>query len=257
MVDFAATAGFKGLEVAVGPHVDVQASPESLKAAAERVRAAGLQITSLAAYMNTTPAGAAEREAVIQRLKAAVDAAAVMGVSVVCTLAGHPVPGKDKNKTIEEDVPQVLGPVVRYAAEKGIKIALENWFATNIQHLGHWERIFRVIPDANFGLNYDPSHLYWQGIDYIAAIDRFADRIFHVHAKDVEIREHVLRWVGNQAGGWWRYVIPGFGRIHWGELAHALRRNGYDGVLSIEHEDGSLGVEEGFLKGLQHLQQYL
>ena len=172
-------------------------------------------------------------------------------------MAGHPVPGKDKMQTIQEDVPEVLGPVVEYAATKGIKVALENWYATNLQGLAHWDKLFEVIPAENFGLNFDPSHLCWQQIDYIEAVYRFRDRIFHTHAKDTEIRDHDLRYLGNQASGWWRYCIPGYGRIHWGQYIAALKHSGYDGVLSIEHEDGALGREEGFIKGLAHLQQFV
>jgi sugar phosphate isomerase/epimerase len=113
------------------------------------------------------------------------------------------------------------------------------------------------VPDANLGLNFDPSHLHWQGIDYLEAVDWFKDRIFHTHAKDVEIKRHMLRWVGNQSGGWWRYVIPGYGEINWGVYIARLRAAGYNGVLSIEHEDSAFGVEEGFIKGQRHLAQYV
>ena len=256
VIQFAGENGFDALEVSSGVgggHIDV-AALDSAKAA--EIKAAlskydGLRISSLAMYMNVTDPE--KREQTVNALKQGVDAAEKLGVGVVCTLAGMPVPGKDKMKTIEEDCPLVLKPVAQYAAGKGIKIAMENWYATNIQHLGHWRRIFEVIPDANFGLNYDPSHLLWQGIDYIAAVDEFAPRIFHTHAKDTEIKDHVLRVVGNQERGWWRYVIPGFGRVKWGEYIAALRKIGYNDVLSIEHEDGALGREEGFIKGKNFL----
>jgi sugar phosphate isomerase/epimerase len=178
-------------------------------------------------------------------------------VEVVCTLAGLPPAGKDKMKVIEEDCAQVFPPLLDYAASKGVKIALENWYATNIQHLGHWHRLFEVVPNANFGLNFDPSHLMWQDIDYIEAVDKFANRIFHTHAKDTEVKTHIKRIVGNQGGGWWRYVIPGLGQIRWGEYIAALRRNGFNGVLSIEHEDDAVDSEEGFLIGKKYLEQFI
>ena len=65
------------------------------------------------------------------------------------------------------------------------------------------------------------------------------------------------RTVGNQGSGWWRYVIPGLGRIQWGQYIAALRRNGYNGVISIEHEDDSLEREEGFLIGKKYLEQFI
>jgi sugar phosphate isomerase/epimerase len=190
-------------------------------------------------------------------VKRAVDAAVLLGVDVVCTLAGMPVPGKSKMQTIEEDCAAVFAPLAAYAESKGVKLALENWYATNIQHLGHWQRLFEVVPSASFGLNFDPSHLAWQGIDYLHAVETFAPRIFHTHAKDTEINEARKAWVGNQHDtGWWRYVIPGLGVIRWGEYIAALRKNGYNGVLSIEHEDGAVGREEGFLTGKKYLEQY-
>jgi len=256
VMDFAANAGFDALEVA-GRHMDVmhltQAEADSINKDLEE---RDLSISSLAFYLNPLDPDSEKQESNLALLHKAIDAAQMLGVPTVCTLAGFPVPGKDKVQTIEEDCPKVFIPLCEYAASKGINIALENWFATNIQNLDHWERLFRVVPNANFGLNFDPSHLLWQGIDYIRAVHHFADRIFHTHAKDTEILDWKLAWYGNQERGWWRYVIPGFGRVKWGELIAALRLNGYNGVLSIEHEDRALSREEGFIKGRAFLAQF-
>jgi sugar phosphate isomerase/epimerase len=258
---FAGEHGFAALEVAAGPgskHIDIthftQADAERVLELMER---RALRISSVAMYTNTTPADPQERARVIDLLKKAVDSAQLLGVDVVCTLGGMPVPGKDKFKTIQEDCTQVFPPVLDYAGERGIKIALENWYATNMQGLEHWKCMFDAVPHENFGLNFDPSHLIWQGIDYVAAVHHFGKRIFHTHAKDTEIREDKLRWLGNQAHGWWRYVIPGFGAVRWGEYIGALRSVGYDGVLSIEHEDRAFGREEGFLAGKRYLSQFV
>jgi sugar phosphate isomerase/epimerase len=258
---FAAEYGFGGMEVSSGPgskHIDLTAFTQ---ADADRINSLlekrNLVISSLAAYQNNTDPDPARRARAHEIVRKAIDAASLLGVSVVCTLAGHPVPGKSKMQTIEEDCAEVFPPLVEYADSKGIKIALENWYATNIQHLGHWQRLFEVVPAQNFGLNFDPSHLMWQDIDYIGAVDKFADRIFHTHAKDTAVKPGLKAWVGNQdGGGWWRYVIPGLGGIRWGEYISALRRNGYNGVLSIEHEDGAVGREEGFLIGKKYLEQF-
>jgi sugar phosphate isomerase/epimerase len=116
--------------------------------------------------------------------------------------------------------------------------------------------MFESVPNENVGLNYDPSHLLWQGCDYHAPVEMFASRIFHTHAKDTDVNDRVLRRVGNQNGGWWRYCIPGYGRIDWGCYVATLRRMGVNNVLSIEHEDGALGREEGFVRGLNYLRMY-
>jgi sugar phosphate isomerase/epimerase len=257
VVEFASKHGFQALEVVSGPgsrHI----APESLtpQRAAEiggLTDSAGLRISSLACYVNLLDPDPEKRVQLCADFRSVIDAAAQLGVGVVCTLAGMPMPGKDRMVTIEEDFPAVFQPLVEYAAERNTKIAFENWFATNLQHLRHWERVFEVVPAANLGLNFDPSHLLWQGIDYLEAVERFKERIFHTHAKDTEIREHVLREVGSQEHGWWRYCTPGYGEVNWPVYIARLRAVGYEGVLSIENEDNVFGVEEGFIKGQRYL----
>ena len=258
VIDFAAQNGFDALEVAAGPglkHCDVTAMTDARASEIKKKLAdGGIVISSLAWYTNMTDV--AKRDEIVGNFRLLVDAAQKLGVEVVCTLAGMPVAGKDKLKTIAEDCAVVFPPLVEYAASKGIKIALENWFATCMQGLAQFDKMFEVVPHESFGLNFDPSHLLHQQIDYIGAVERYAKRIFHTHAKDTEVRDDKLAYLGNQMGGWWRYVIPGFGRVKWGEYIAALRRAGYNGVLSIEHEDGALGREEGFIKGKNYLRTF-
>lgn len=258
VIEFAGAAGASALEVAAGPggnHIDILTLTQS---EADRIKGLlskhGVGISSLAWYTNAT---AANRDEIIANLKKLVDCAVMLDVEVVCTLAGMPVEGKSKLETIEQDCSQVFPPVLEYAQSKNVKVALENWFATCLQGLAEFDKMFEVVPKSNFGLNFDPSHLLWQGIDYIAAVHRFSGRIFHTHAKDTEVRDDLLAYLGNQAKGWWRYVIPGFGRVKWGEYVAALRRAGYDGVLSIEHEDGTFTPEEGFIKGINYLKTFV
>jgi len=258
IIEFAGKNGIDALEVAAGPgskQLDITNLSDARVAELKKLlEANNVVISSIAWYNNMTDPN--DREQREKNFRMLVDCAEKMEVGVVCTLAGMPVAGKDKFKTIEEDCAVVFPPIVEYAASKGIKVALENWYATCLQGLAHFDKMFEVVPNENFGLNFDPSHLMWQGIDYIAAVDRFAKRIFHTHAKDTEIKDEKLAYLGNQMGGWWRYVIPGFGRVKWGEYIAALRRNGYNGVLSIEHEDGALGREEGFIKGKNYLKLF-
>ncbi len=260
VVNWASEVGFDTLELASGPgslHCDPgKLTDNNIAGIQAMLKDKGLVISSLASYRNMTETDLDKRAKTLADLKKLVDVAQKMGIEIVCTTAGHPVEGKEKMQTIEEDCPAVFSDLCKYAAERGIKIALENWFATNIQNLEMFEHLFELVPDENFGLNFDPSHLLWQGIDYRLAVETFADRIFHTHAKDTEVLEHKLAWLGNQVRGWWRYVIPGYGKIDWGEYIACLRLNGFNGVLSIEHEDKALGREEGFIKGLQHLRQF-
>ena len=258
---FAGEYGFGGLEVAAGPgskHIDTSNfTPERAEEIKILMEKRLLQISAVGAYTNVTDGDPARRAANIQTLNNAIDAAALLGVQVVTTMAGLPPNGKDRFKSIEEDCLEVFPAILEHAADKGVSLALENWTATNIQNLAHWQRLFEVLPHSNLGLNFDPSHLLWQDIDYIEAVDKFADRIFHTHGKDTEVKTHVKRIVGNQGSGWWRYVIPGLGQIKWGEYIAALRRNGYNGVISIEHEDDALEREEGFLIGKKYLEQFI
>ena len=84
----------------------------------------------------------------------------------------------------------------------------------------------------------------------------FGKRIFHTHAKDTLIDAEAKAHVGIYGHGWWRYVIPGSGAIRWGEYINHLRNAGYQGVLSIEHEDSAVSREKGFILGARHLGQF-
>ncbi len=257
VVGFAAEAGFDALEIDVRPgcrHLCVDFDDAAAADAIAQVRDAGLRISSLACYVDISDADEQERAANQKILARAVEMASANDIDVVCCMAGKPAGEMTREETIE----QIAGPFYREfaarAADLGVKLAMENWFATNICNLAQWELIFETVPAENFGLNFDPSHLMWQGIDYLEAVEVFAERIFHVHAKDTEVLAHKLAWLGNQSGrGWWRYCIPGYGEIDWGVFVARLRDNGYDNVLSIEHEDRALGREEGFIKGLGYL----
>ncbi len=260
IAEFARSAGAGALEIAAGPGRAVnplEMTPGQADTLRNELESIGIRVSALACYFNTLDPDPARRKQGQALLLAAVDLAPRLGTQVVCTLAGMPLPGKSKMDTIRQDLPAVLAPVIDRAAGRGVRIALENWFATNIQHLEHWRAVFEALPQENFGLNFDPSHLFWQQIDYLAAVEEFAPRIFHTHAKDCEIRAHIRARVGVLEGGWWRYVIPGFGRIDWGAFVGALRRIGYDGVLSIEHEDGAVGREQGFRLGIEYLRPFV
>jgi sugar phosphate isomerase/epimerase len=117
-----------------------------------------------------------------------------------------------------------------------------------------WRRMFEMVPAENFGLNFDPSHLIWQFIDVGRAVRDFAPRIFHVHAKDMEIDRDGLyeQGVMSLGMGWQVPRLPGLGEVRWDRFIAALYRSGYDGFISIEHEDrafeGDLElVRRGFL----------
>ena len=256
VIAFANEAGFAHLEVCATEdcqHFDVQDTARW----AERIRGASLCITSLAAYLDISTADEGQRERNQQWLLRMIEACSQAGTDVLCCNAGLPPAAMSRGEALEQLAAPFLRRLCAQAADAGVKVALENWTATNIMHLGLWDRLFELVPDENLGLNFDPSHLLWQDIDYLAAVEQFAPRIFHTHAKDTEIVAHKRAYIGNQSSGWWRYVIPGFGEIDWGVYIGRLRDNGYDGVLSIEHEDRAWSREAGFIKGNQHLSQFV
>jgi sugar phosphate isomerase/epimerase len=102
-----------------------------------------------------------------------------------------------------------------------------------------WRRMFEAIPSNHFGLNYDPSHLVWQHIDWIAPLAEFGERIFHVHAKDVRIDHTKLNDVGIFAYPNEYHIpkLPGLGEIDWGTFITVLGETGYRGPVCVEVED--------------------
>ena len=256
VIPWAARQGIRALEIDVraGSHLDAQIVDDAaLEQLRELLTQHKINISSLACYVNITGVTDEQARAGRQAIAAAILLAERLGVDTVCTLAGFPAGGKNRAQTIASDMPAAFRPLLDLAGQHGVRLALENWYATNIQHLDHWRAVFDTLPDGHFGLNFDPSHLDWQGIDVAAAVQEFRDRIFHVHAKDVAVAPARLARVGYGGDGWWRYVLPGYGRIRWGEFVGALRDIGYDGVLSIEHEDRAFPPEEGFSKAARYL----
>ncbi len=259
LVDFASRAGIGALEVHAASKTE-HFDPDNVDVAKQLkdvAGEAGIVISSFAAYVNISATEESERQRNQALLAKVLDICEATGVDVLCCNAGQPAAGLSREDTIRQIAAPFYREFVKRAADKGIKLALENWTATNMRDLSQWELMFEEVPNENFGLNFDPSHLVWQDIDYLWAVDVFGSRIFHTHAKDTEILTHRKAWVGNRASGWWRFVIPGFGEVDWGVYISRLRRVGYDGVLSIEHEDSAVGREEGFRIAAKYLSQFV
>ncbi len=267
VLDLAKRCHIAALEVVTEPghrHLDpMSLGPAQVESLHQKLSERGLEISGLSNFMNiTAPGKAAEVQKVMIKT---VDAAALLGVPTVCMNLGSPVQGMSKIDTIIKVIPGLLRPILDHAKDKGIKVAIENWFETNLQGLDTFDCLMATIPDEGFGFNYDPSHLVLQQCDYLVPITRFGKRIFHTHAKDclVDAQQRAYfgvlggkPYVGAAGGGWWRYAIPGFGDIQWGKYIGHLREAGYRGVLSIEHEDSTFGPEEGFRHGAHYLNQF-
>lgn len=192
-----------------------------------------------------------EREKQIDVIKQAIDLAAQQGVP--CLSTGH---YRDPSVSAEDNVrlfALAYEPLAGYAERKGVKLVFENWpnGGKNLMITPElWDRAFNAVPSPVLGLVFDPSHLVWQGIDYLRAAHDFGSRIYHAHAKDTELLPDGMYRYGiygpqtekpRGSAGWWRYRLPGFGVVDWAKYVDALVQVGFDGVLSIEHEDNVWG----------------
>jgi sugar phosphate isomerase/epimerase len=165
-------------------------------------------------------------------------------------------------------------PLAEFAKELGVKIAFEpsplGGGAGAVAYSPEtFDRLFELIDHPALGLNFDVSHMVWQGIDYMTYAARLAKegRIFSCHAKDTKINWARVKYAGYLADDWWCPRIPGWGEVNWPELIKTLNENGYDGSLILEPEDSHLGWEfnqdgktkdielakKGFCMGLQYL----
>jgi len=281
---WAAGHGYEALEIACWPggggerrryagvtHIDVDAlDPDAVHATMERH---GLSISALAYYPNNLHPDDEHRLAVNGHLRKVFDAAQRLGVEVVGTFVGN-----DKDRPPPENLARfrkVWPELVSHAGERGVKVAIENCpmiFSWDEWPGGGnlawspaiWDELFSAIPEHNFGLNLDPSHLVWLQIDYERAVYDYGDRIFHAHAKDMEVRaDGLYRHGAFSAGmGWQVPRLPGLGQVDWSRFIAALYAVGYDHVLSVEHEDrGFEGsqelVERGFVIARNTLQPLL
>ena len=125
-----------------------------------------------------------------------------------------------------------------------------------------WQALFDRLESDRIGLCYDPSHLIWQGIDPYSNIFRFKDKIFLFHAKDTHVDREKLNLYGVlQNSKWWQHRLPGLGDLDWNRIVDILYQIGYQGAITIEHEDpvwsGSVEkVKRGILKTRDHVSQF-
>ncbi|HJB27752.1 MAG TPA: sugar phosphate isomerase/epimerase [Candidatus Blautia faecavium] len=261
VVDFAAENNLECLEVACWPqggaqrryagvsHIDVANLDEAKAAEINKLCAdKGVEISSLAYYPNPLDPDEEKRNAAIAHIYKLMDASALLGVNMITTFIG-----RDPKKNVDENmelVKEIWTPIIRYAEEKGVKVAIENcpMLFTNDEWPGgqnimstpaNWRRVFEILDSPNLGINYDPSHFVWQQIDYIKPIYEFKDKIFHVHYKDIKVFKDKLADVGVMATPL-QYMspkLPGLGDVDWGKYVSALTDIGYDGYTVIEVED--------------------
>jgi sugar phosphate isomerase/epimerase len=276
VADWAAANGFESLEICCWPksegaarryagicHIDVDGFTQDQ---ADEINAMltskGLTVSGLGYYPNPLHPDADHRELVQGHIKKVITAAAMMGVPVVSTFIGA-----DASKTQDEnweDAKREWPHIVEHAQAEGVKIAIENCpmiFSHDEWPSGHnvahnpriWRQMFEEFGET-VGMNLDPSHLIWQMIDIERVIAEFGDRIYHVHAKDLEIDEDGLYENGILSAGigWQVPRLPGLGDVDWRSFMSAMYRAGYTGDITVEHEDRQFEdtdelIKSGFL----------
>ena len=207
-----------------------------------------IAISGLGYYPNPLTPDAEEAERSVTHLRQVINAAAALGVGRVNTFVG-----RDWTKSVDDNWPRFVETwttLIQYAEEQDVRVGIENCpmlFTADEWPGGKnlaispavWSRMFESIPSSHFGLNYDPSHLVFQQMDYLAPMREFIDRIFHVHAKDVRVDRHRLDRVGILAhpNDYHAPKLPGMGDVDWGHFFSVLTDAGYRGPVCVEVED--------------------
>jgi sugar phosphate isomerase/epimerase len=292
-LDYIASVGVEAVEIGCGGYVgDAHCKPAQLlkdaKATAnlrKAVDSRGLTISALSAHANPLhpdpKIGAAHQEAVRNGIKMA----AKLGVDTFVAFSGCPGGGPgdltpnwvtcpwppDFSATVKWQWESVLIPywkeTMKLADDLGVKVAIEMHPGFCVYAVEHVLALREAVGSKNLGVNFDPSHLFWQGVDPVHAIRALGDSIFHFHAKDTIIDpinatlngvldtkpydQFIKRsWI-------FRTVGYGHGEEVWRAMVSNLRMVGYDGALSIEHEDGLMTQNEGFEKAAQFLKNVI
>ena len=269
---WAGANGYEALELAAWPRLGDRPFTASHVAAdafddaeADRVRAAldgnGLTLSALAYYDNNLDPDPAARDANHAHVRACIDAAAALGGVPVGTFIGRD-PGRSVADNLRE-AERIFPPLVEYAGERGVRLMIENcvmegWHPDGYPgNLAYSPELWEWMFSLGVELNFDPSHLLWLGIDPVEAVRPYLDRIPHAQAKDVETdpRRRNRYGVFGKAlredpwdPGWWRYRVPGLGEVDWRRLVDAMYEGGFDGTLSVEHEDPVWGGDTDRVK---------
>jgi sugar phosphate isomerase/epimerase len=286
LIDFAAENGYSTVEVCCWPlgkaerryagitHIDVDTlDAKRAEEITNYVKSRGIQISALAYYPNPLDPDKEKSELYISHIRKVIDASAMLGIFRVTTFIG-----RDKNGSVDDNFEMfktVWKPLIQHAESKKVRVCIENcpMIFTNDEWPGGnnlastpaiWRRMFNEIRSEHFGLNYDPSHLLWQQMDYIRPLYEFKDKIFHIHLKDAKIYREKLNDVGIMATPleFHSPKLPGLGDINWSRFISALNDIRYKGPVCVEVEDkafeGSLEDRKySLLLCKRYLEQYL
>jgi len=287
-LDYICELGLGAVEIGTGAYPGnalcnpavLLASERRLKAFKEALDRRGLVISALSCHGNPIHPQTAVARAHHKVFEQTVALAAKLGVENVITFSG--CPGSDAKATNPSWVVSPWPPefakaldwqwkerVVPYwkqtaamCRKAGVRVAIEmhpNFVVYNPETMNR----LRAISPAVIGCNFDPSHLFWQGADPVAAIRAIGDGVFHFHAKDCKLDAGNISANGvldakpytQEAARSWIFRTVGYGNgaETWKAMVSALRLVGYDHVLSIEHEDSLMSGTEGLKKAIAFL----
>jgi sugar phosphate isomerase/epimerase len=289
-LDRAVAVGVTAVEIGTGgypghPHCPVDELLESeskRQAYMKAITSRGLILSGLSCHNNPVhpdPAVAKEADEVLRK---SIRLAELLGIPVVNTFSGLPAgaPGDSRPNWVTCPWPphfleildyqwnEVTIPYWREAAtfaeDHGIKVAFEMHPGMLVYNVDTMLRLRQAVGPA-LGCNFDPSHLFWNGVDPVAAIRKLGDAIYHVHGKDVYV-DHLNVAVngcndnkpyGQLAARSWTFRTIGYGHglKVWKDIMSAFRLIGYDYVVSIEHEDALMSNDEGLAKAVATLQE--
>lgn len=255
-------------------HVDLQSlDPQEVQSLRTLSSESGVAISALGYYPNPLSPDPKETEVSIRQIQRMIDAAVLLGLDTVNTFIGC-----DWHRSVEDNWPEVLKvwkPLVAFAEERGIRIGIENcpmYFTNDEWPSGKniarspavWHRLFADLESTAIGLNYDPSHMIWQQMDAFTPMRTFADRLYHIHAKDVRLDRDRLNEVGILAtpNSFHTPKLPGLGDLDWGKFFSILTDVGYRGAVCVEVEDrayeGSFESRKAALRqSVTYLRQFI
>jgi len=286
VIDFAAKEQFSCVEIMCWPkgkaerryagvtHIDVANLDEkTVQHIKDYQKEKKVYVSGLGYYPNPLDPDEKVAENALSHIMEVIDGAEKLGIPVVNTFIGRnpSLNVSDNLMLFEERFPQII----HHASSKGIKIAIENcpMLFTDDEWPGGknlaispaiWDKMFTIIPDVNFGLNYDPSHLVWMQMDPVQPIYDYKERLHHIHLKDVKVYQEKLNRVGILANPleYHSPKIPGLGDVPWGRFFAALTDVGYRGPCCIEVEDkayekSEADVNMAILTSRNYLRQYI
>ena len=249
--------GFKSISIAAWPDkkfFDVKEAinrPSEVKKLTEET---GIIISAIGFYGNPISPEESVRKHHQEHFMNLIEAAYKLEIPVVTGWIGKISESEEENyKAIEKEWPKII----RYAEDRGVKIAIENCPGNIMYRPDIWEKVFEILGSKIIGLEFDPSHLICQFIDVIEVADKFGDRIYHTHMKDAQILWNKVRYYGIRSRGWCPHRLPGFGDLDWAQFISILKKHGYDYALSIEHEDPYFKYEEGLILARKFLERFI